>query len=336
MVLSASASKRHRRHACSPNRSNGLRNSSRLWIAALVDNPARSGRRSRASSSRPAIASVPGTPLVQRYDHEIGSRRRCRAPRQTARRRGRRRVWRNRSRVPGAGRCRCDQPAGVRAGAELVENREGKARHDRRAGPARIGSGFATTAWCRRRTGSSARHRGAPGRSRVGGRTVDHDGSTTIRRSRRTSRCRSSALPICISGCRCSYSMPTARSSPRIRSRLWRRASIRPPNRCSVKSLLKDAPSRAFDRQQFTRAKIVWSTAPGLTVTRVAVSRVSGQSSASSSSPRGPGSAARQRPVQVGEILGDDYVVKGGLKAGEPRRHLGRPEAGRQRPRRRQ
>ena len=33
--------------------------------------------------------------------------------------------------------------------------------------------------------------------------------------------------------------------------------------------------------------------------------------------PQGVGLVARQRPVQVGEILGDDYVVKGGLKAGD-------------------
>ena len=26
---------------------------------------------------------------------------------------------------------------------------------------------------------------------------------------------------------------------------------------------------------------------------------------------------ARQRPVQVGEVLGNDYVVTGGLKAGD-------------------
>ena len=26
---------------------------------------------------------------------------------------------------------------------------------------------------------------------------------------------------------------------------------------------------------------------------------------------------ARQRPVQVGEVIGDDYVVTGGLKAGD-------------------
>jgi RND family efflux transporter MFP subunit len=83
-----------------------------------------------------------------------------------------------------------------------------------------------------------------------------------------------------------------------------------------VKSLLKNAPA-TLRSQQFTRAKIVWSTAPGLTVPVVAVSRVSGQYFCFVVEPQGSALVARQRPVQVGEILGDDYVVRSGLKAGE-------------------
>ena len=83
-----------------------------------------------------------------------------------------------------------------------------------------------------------------------------------------------------------------------------------------VKSLLKDARS-SLRSQQFTRAKIVWSTAPGLTVPVVAVSRVSGQYFCFVVEPQGSGLVARQRPVQVGEIIGDDYVVKSGLKPGD-------------------
>jgi multidrug efflux pump subunit AcrA (membrane-fusion protein) len=33
--------------------------------------------------------------------------------------------------------------------------------------------------------------------------------------------------------------------------------------------------------------------------------------------PAGQGLVAHQRPVQVGELQGNDYVVKGGLKAGD-------------------
>lgn len=83
-----------------------------------------------------------------------------------------------------------------------------------------------------------------------------------------------------------------------------------------VKSLLKDAPPR-LRSQQFIRARIVWSTADGLTVPVVAVSRVSGQYFCFVVETKGDGLVARQRPVQVGDIIGDDYLVRGGLKAGD-------------------
>jgi multidrug efflux pump subunit AcrA (membrane-fusion protein) len=49
----------------------------------------------------------------------------------------------------------------------------------------------------------------------------------------------------------------------------------------------------------------------------VAVSRISGQFFCFVAEPQGNGLVARQRPVQVGEVIGDDYVVKSGLKAGD-------------------
>jgi RND family efflux transporter MFP subunit len=83
-----------------------------------------------------------------------------------------------------------------------------------------------------------------------------------------------------------------------------------------VKSLLRNAPPR-LRSQQFTRAKIIWSTTPALTVPVVAVSRVSGQYFCFVAETQGGGTVARQRPVRVGDIIGDDYLVAGGLKAGE-------------------
>ena len=83
-----------------------------------------------------------------------------------------------------------------------------------------------------------------------------------------------------------------------------------------VKSLLKDVPPR-LRAQQFARARIVWSTAAGLTVPVVAVSRLSGQYFCFVAEQQDKGLVARQRPVQVGEVIGDDYVVVGGLKAGD-------------------
>jgi RND family efflux transporter MFP subunit len=83
-----------------------------------------------------------------------------------------------------------------------------------------------------------------------------------------------------------------------------------------VKSLLRNAPPRPRS-QQFTRARIVWNTTPALTIPVVAVSRVSGQYFCFVAETQGSATVARQRPVQVGEIIGDDYLVAGGLKAGE-------------------
>ena len=84
-----------------------------------------------------------------------------------------------------------------------------------------------------------------------------------------------------------------------------------------VKSLLREIPP-SLRVQQFVRARIIWRTTAGLTVPLTAVTRVSGQyfCFVAENGPKG-GLVARQRPVQVGELLGNDYVVRGGLKAGE-------------------
>ena len=83
-----------------------------------------------------------------------------------------------------------------------------------------------------------------------------------------------------------------------------------------VKVLLKDAPPR-MRVQQFIKARIVWRTAPGLRIPIVAVTRLSGQYFCFVAEQQAEGLVARQRPIQVGEVLGDDYVVGGGLKPGE-------------------
>ena len=83
-----------------------------------------------------------------------------------------------------------------------------------------------------------------------------------------------------------------------------------------VKVLLKDTPP-SMRVQQFIRARIVWSTAPGVTVPVVAVSRISGQYFCFVAEGPEKGLVAKQRPIQVGEVVGDDYVVLGGLRPGE-------------------
>jgi RND family efflux transporter MFP subunit len=83
-----------------------------------------------------------------------------------------------------------------------------------------------------------------------------------------------------------------------------------------VKSQLRDSPPSGRV-QQFIKARIVWKSQPGVTVPIVAVTRLSGQYFCFVAEQQGGNLVAKQRPIQVGEVLGEDYVVVGGLKAGE-------------------
>lgn len=83
-----------------------------------------------------------------------------------------------------------------------------------------------------------------------------------------------------------------------------------------VKAALREMPER-LRVQQFVRARIIWSTEPGLTIPLTAVSRISGQYFCYVAESTQQGLVARQCPIQVGELIGNDYVVHGGVKAGE-------------------
>ena len=72
-----------------------------------------------------------------------------------------------------------------------------------------------------------------------------------------------------------------------------------------------------FRADQFVRARLVWSAAPGLTVPVTAVVRINGQYFAFVAEKGDQGLVARQRAVQLGDILGNDYFVREGLKPGE-------------------
>jgi len=70
--------------------------------------------------------------------------------------------------------------------------------------------------------------------------------------------------------------------------------------------------------EQFVRARIVWTEIPALTVPVIAVNRVNGQYFAYvAESGEGGSTLARQRVVELGTVVGNDYVLKSGLKAGE-------------------
>ena len=84
-----------------------------------------------------------------------------------------------------------------------------------------------------------------------------------------------------------------------------------------AKSALKQIPP-SVRVQQFIRARVVWRTVKALAVPVTAVTRISGQyfCFVAESGPQG-GLVARQKPLQVGELVGNDYVVKNGVKAGD-------------------
>jgi len=68
---------------------------------------------------------------------------------------------------------------------------------------------------------------------------------------------------------------------------------------------------------QFIRARVVWGSRQTPTVPVLAVSRISGQYFAFVAEQEKDGLVARQKPVKVGEIVGNDYVVLEGIKEGD-------------------
>ncbi|HSL23554.1 MAG TPA: efflux RND transporter periplasmic adaptor subunit [Vicinamibacterales bacterium] len=83
-----------------------------------------------------------------------------------------------------------------------------------------------------------------------------------------------------------------------------------------VKAQLRNRPP-GLRVMQYLRARVVWSNEPQLTVPVVAVNRMAGQYFVFVAEQGQQGTVARQKPVTVGEIVGDDYVVRRGLKPGE-------------------
>jgi RND family efflux transporter MFP subunit len=83
-----------------------------------------------------------------------------------------------------------------------------------------------------------------------------------------------------------------------------------------VKATLRALPP-GLRVMQYVRARLIWSNEPGMTVPVVAVNRIAGQHFVFVADPAEQGFVARQKPVTVGEIVGEDYVVRGGLRAGE-------------------
>lgn len=89
----------------------------------------------------------------------------------------------------------------------------------------------------------------------------------------------------------------------------------------TTQTVLVKAPVAArgtmFRADQYVRVEIVWSAEPGLTVPVLAVQRVNNQYFVFVAEQADGGLVARQRPVTLGPIVGNAYVVRGGLNAGD-------------------
>jgi RND family efflux transporter MFP subunit len=68
---------------------------------------------------------------------------------------------------------------------------------------------------------------------------------------------------------------------------------------------------------QFIRARVVWGTREGLVVPILAVSRFGGQYFAFVAEDQGGKLVAHQKPLRIGDIVGNDYIVLEGVKAGD-------------------
>jgi RND family efflux transporter MFP subunit len=90
------------------------------------------------------------------------------------------------------------------------------------------------------------------------------------------------------------------------------------PGTQSVLAKASLARAGGLRTEQFVRCRIVWSKKPALTIPLVAVNRVNGQFFAYvAETGEGGLMVARQRAIATGPVVGNDYVVESGLKAGE-------------------
>ena len=83
-----------------------------------------------------------------------------------------------------------------------------------------------------------------------------------------------------------------------------------------VKATLRQRPP-GLRVLQYVRARLIWSNEPGLVVPVVAVSRIAGQHFVFVAEGTDGKFVARQKPIAVGPVIVDDYVVLRGLMAGD-------------------
>lgn len=83
-----------------------------------------------------------------------------------------------------------------------------------------------------------------------------------------------------------------------------------------VKSRLGN-PQGQLRTAQFTRARIIWNSYQAPVVPVLAVTRINGQPFAFVAEDKAGGLVARQRRVGLGQMMGNDYAVRDGIKAGD-------------------
>ena len=80
---------------------------------------------------------------------------------------------------------------------------------------------------------------------------------------------------------------------------------------------VKFANGSALHSDQMVPAKVIWRSYPGLKVPADAVSLQSGQKFVFVAANTEKGTVAKQVPVELGEIEGNAYIAKSGLKPGD-------------------
>jgi multidrug efflux pump subunit AcrA (membrane-fusion protein) len=76
-------------------------------------------------------------------------------------------------------------------------------------------------------------------------------------------------------------------------------------------------PEGRFRNDQVVRARVIWQESELPIVPITAVARMAGQSFVFVAESDGKQTVARQRPVQLGELSNQGYVVTEGIKAGD-------------------
>ena len=89
----------------------------------------------------------------------------------------------------------------------------------------------------------------------------------------------------------------------------------------SLQGILVKAPIHSsldsFRNAQLVKARVIWSTDPTPTVPVLAVTRIGGQTFVYVADEANGHSVARQRTVTLGDTVGNNYAVTGGLKPGD-------------------